>query len=319
LRRGLSFGLTTPGLWRAPLGPASGRNSSATHGTGPTPLHVRWAQTALLCPLVGQDLGTGVEVGGGTPPAGLLAAAAVEPYAALRRRLLPYLLHCARETAQFGLPMLRPLLLEFSWDAQAAAIDDQFLLGRDLLVAPVLSASAEPVTRTVHLPQYANWYDWWTGTFYEGGQTIETTAPLGRLPVYVRAGTVIPVGPDAPSMGAGSHVDAAVADVSRLLLFAPHDGAIGASVELAGDDLMGVEQERGERKARIFMEGIPRTVRDIEIVGLPAASVQLVDASAPSIAIVPSDGTLPGAGGTWDSLTIRLDAGAFTAGLELGW
>ncbi len=108
-------------------------------------------------------------------------------------------------------------------------------------------------------------------------------------------------------------------DVARLLLFAPHDGAVGASVELADDDLMGVEQERGERKARVFMEGIPPTVRAIEIVGLPAASVTLVDASAPSIAIIPGDGSLPGPGGSWDSLTIRLDSGAFTAGLELGW
>jgi hypothetical protein len=333
LRRGLSFGLTTPGLWRAPLGPTSQSatpapiTGSTSHDGQPSPLHQRWAQTALLCPLVSIDAGSASATGepaDGTPMARLLAAPAVQPYAALRQRLLPYLMHCARETAQSGLPMLRPLLLEFSWDAQAAAIDDQFLLGRDLLVAPVLSDSPAPVTCTVHLPQYANWYDWWTGAFYEGGRTIETTAPLDRLPLYVRAGTVIPLGPAGLPTSIGPESKDAPTDVTRLLLFAPHDGAIGASVELADDDLMGVEQERGEHKARVFMEGIPSTVRDIEIIGLPAiglpaASVTLVDASATSIAIIPGDGSLPGPGGSWDSLTIRLDTGAFTAGLELGW
>ena len=93
----------------------------------------------------------------------------------MRYRLLPYLLHCARETAQTGLPMLRPLLLEFSWDPEAVEIDDQFLLGRDLLVAPIFSDSPEPVTRRVYLPAYANWYDWWTGALYEGRQWVETT------------------------------------------------------------------------------------------------------------------------------------------------
>ncbi len=342
IRRGLSYGLTTPGLWRAPLGPArqpdspsASRDATASIGPRaasgdgddsddgrPSPLHQRWAQVALLCPLVSSDPGTEETTGEPTadsPETRLLAAPAVRPYAALRQRLLPYLLHCARETAQSGLPMLRPLLLEFSSDAQAATIDDQFLLGRDLLVAPIFSDSPEPVTRTVHLPQYANWYDWWTGAFFEGGRTVQTTAPFDRLPLYVRAGTVIPLGAAGPLTGTAPETSDALADVVRLLLFAPHDGAIGDSVELADDDLMGVEQERGERKARVFMEGIPRTVQTIEIVGLPAASVTLVDASAPGIAIIPGDGSLPGPGGTWDSLTIRLDTGAFTAGLELGW
>ena len=83
--------------------------------------------------------------------------------------------------------------------------------------------------------------------------------------------------------------------MTRLLLFAPRDGAIGASVELADDDMLGVEQERGDRKARIFVEGIPSTIRDLEIVGLPAGT-RLVDASSPRIALAPGDGTLPGPG-----------------------
>lgn len=332
LRRALSWGLATPGFWRAPLGAGratGGRRDGAEQASAPappTPLQARWAQAALLCPLVGSgDSGDPAEqppggpVGAAAPDevAALLADPRVRPYVLLRRRLLPYLLHCARETAQAGLPMLRPLLLEFSWDAAAAAVDDQFLLGRDVLVAPICSEAAGTVARSVRLPQYANWYDWWTGDFHQGGQTIEVAAPPDRLPIFARAGTVIPLARPAADDADGAGNDSA-AEVARLLLFAPHDGAVGASVELAEDDLMGVEQERGERKARIFMEGIPRTVRDIEIVGLPTAAT-LVDASSPRIAIVPGDGGLPGLGGAWRSLTVALDAGAFTAGLELSW
>jgi hypothetical protein len=204
------------------------------------------------------------------------------------------------------------MLLEFSWDPEAVDLDDQFLLGRDLLVAPIFSDSTEPVTRRVYLPAYANWYDWWTGALHEGRQWVETISPLDRLPLYVRAGTALPLADPRPAGSDGP------VEVARLLLFAPRDGAIGASVELADDDMLGVEQERGDRKARIFAEGLPRTIRDLEVVGLPDGT-HLLDASSPRIALVPGDGTLPGLGGAWKSVTIGLDVGSFTAGLELGW
>jgi alpha-glucosidase (family GH31 glycosyl hydrolase) len=301
LRQGLSFGISTPGFWRSDVNPAASPSASSA-------LLARWAQLALLGPLVG----IGAEVPRDPAWSDPLARRALQTYVALRYRLLPYLLHCARETAQNGLPMLRPMLLEFSWDADAVELDDQFLLGRDLLVAPIFSDSPEPVTRRVYLPAYANWYDWWTGTFYEGRQWIETTAPLDRIPLYARAGTAIPLADPRPAGGDGSF------GVTRLLLFAPRDGSIGASVELPDDEMLGVEQERGDRKARIFVEGIAGTIRDLEVVGLPARTT-LVDASSPRIALAPGDGLLPGLGGSWNSVIISLDVGNFTAGLELGW
>jgi hypothetical protein len=301
LRQGLSFGISTPGFWRSDINPAASPSARPA-------LLARWAQLALLGPLVG----IGAEVPRDPAWSDPQARRALQAYVALRYRLLPYLLHCARETAQNGLPMLRPLLLEFSWDADAVNLDDQFLLGRDLLVAPIFSESSDPVTRRVYLPAYANWYDWWTGTLYEGRQWVETTAPLDRIPLYTRAGTAIPLADPRPGGSDGSFA------VTRLLLFAPRDGAIGASVELPDDEMLGVEQERGDRKARIFVEGIASTIRDLEVVGLPAGTT-LVDASSPRITLTPGDGLLPGLGGTWDSVTIGLDVGNFTAGLELGW
>ena len=300
LRTGLSFGVTTPGFWRADLNPPAEAVSPV--------LLARWAQLATLSPLVGIGAGVPNDPSWSDPATrGVLQA-----YVRLRYRLLPYLLHCARETAQSGQPALRPLLLEFSWDQDAVDVDDQFSLGRDLLVAPIFAESPDPVTRRVYLPAYANWYDWWTGTLYEGRQWIETTAPLDRVPLYVRAGTALPLADPRAAGGAGSP------DVTRLLLFAPRDGAIGSSVELADDDMLGVEQERGDRKARVFIEGLARSIRDLEIVGLPVGT-RLVDASSSRIALSAGDGVLPGLGGSWNSVTIGLDVGNFTAGLELAW
>lgn len=294
LRAGLSFGLSVPGFWRADV--AAPTDAPINPG-----VQLRWLQIAAFSPFRHLDNGTVGDPWWDSEQASQI----VRRYVSMRHALLPYLVHCARETAQTGLPMLRPMLLEFSWDLDAVEIDDQFLLGRDLLVAPIFSDSLEPVTRRVYLPAYANWYDWWTGTLYEGKQWVETTAPIEQIPLYVRAGTVIPV------TDADSSIGDAPIEVNRLLLFAPRDGAIGASVEYGEDDMLGVEQERGERKARIYVEGIPETVRDLEIVGLPA-SAYLVDASAPTITLGPGDER-------WASLLVHLDRGAFTAGLELGW
>lgn len=300
VQRALTAGLANPGLWRASL-------ASADSGGAPRPaLAIRWAQVALLGPLVSAPAPSDSDLDA--------LQTVVQGYTTLRHRLLPYLLHCAHEAAASGLPMLRPLLLEHSWDADAVEVDDQLMLGRDLLLAPIFSDSTEPVTRRVYLPDFANWYDWWTGALYDGRQWIETTAPLDRAPLFVRAGAAIPL--------TDPHDDAREGDaptsVTRLLLFAPKDGAIGSSIEFGDDEMMGVEQERGDRKARLYLEGIPDTIRDLEIVGL-SAHATLVDASAPSIALEPSDGLLPGQGASWASLTIRLDQGAFTAGLELSW
>ncbi|MGE3909807.1 MAG: hypothetical protein AB7K36_10660 [Chloroflexota bacterium] len=294
LQHGLTAGLASPEHWAGRIGVPSAAAS--------TSLRARWTQTVLLGPLVRLD----------TAPADDRVVTILRAYSSLRYRLLPYLLHCAIESADSGLPMLRPLLLEHSWDPEAVGLDDQFLLGRDMLIAPVFSDADGPVTRRVYLPGYANWYDWWTGTFYDGRQWIETTAPLDRLPIYVRAGTAIPLTDLRQSIGAGP------VEITRLLLFAPKESAIGASIELGLDEMMGVEQERGDRKARVYLEGIPRTVRDLEIVGLPSG-VRLNDASHSAVQLVPSDGLLPGQGGTWNSLTALLAPGEFTAGLELAW
>jgi alpha-glucosidase len=120
-----------------------------------------------------------------------------EPYESICRRwiefrykLLPYLYTAAWQATQTGLPMMRPLALAFPNDLRTYNLDDQFLLGDALLVAPV--GRPGQTSRRVYLPG-GPWYDFWTGEQHSG--EVTANAPLERMPLYVRAGSVLPIGP----------------------------------------------------------------------------------------------------------------------------
>ncbi|WP_062307648.1 glycoside hydrolase family 31 protein [Alicyclobacillus sendaiensis] len=108
----------------------------------------------------------------------------------LRYRFLPYLYTLVREAHETGLPMMRPLVLEYPDDPNTHHIDDQFLVGSDLLVAPILKPGM--TRRMVYLPE-GEWIDYETRERYQGRQYILTHASLDRIPLYIRAGSVIPV------------------------------------------------------------------------------------------------------------------------------
>ncbi|MDQ1613178.1 MAG: alpha-glucosidase [Pyrinomonadaceae bacterium] len=112
----------------------------------------------------------------------------------LRYRLLPYIYTLFREHEQTGMPVMRPLWFNYPADYNTYAPTptlEQFLVGRDLLVAPVLTPG--DTKRPVYFPKGDAWVDWWTGARYEGGTTAEIDAPLSRLPLFARAGAIIPV------------------------------------------------------------------------------------------------------------------------------
>nr|WP_240948027.1 TIM-barrel domain-containing protein [Planosporangium mesophilum] len=111
----------------------------------------------------------------------------------LRYRLLPYLYTVFADASRTGAPVLRPLLYHYGDDESARLRDDQALLGRDLMVAPVLRPGRR--TREVYLPE-GRWYDLRTGAAADGRASVLADAPLeGELPVYARGGAVIPFGP----------------------------------------------------------------------------------------------------------------------------
>jgi alpha-D-xyloside xylohydrolase len=92
-----------------------------------------------------------------------------------------------------GYTMMRPLVMDFREDKGLRKVGDEFMFGPDLLINPVTEPGAE--TRKVILPRVTRWTDFWTGKAFDGGQTVEAAAPIGHLPIFVRAGSILPYGP----------------------------------------------------------------------------------------------------------------------------
>lgn len=119
-------------------------------------------------------------------------------YLSLRYRLLPYLYSLFWDAHRAGAPILRPLVYHYPDDPAAAHIQDQALLGPALLAAPILRPGQ--TARAVYLPE-GEWFDWYTGARHAGGRHILADAPLERMPLYARAGSLIPLAPVGRSAG----------------------------------------------------------------------------------------------------------------------
>lgn len=173
-------------------------------------LYARWFQFASFCPSFrshgrtwrlhlpwGWNTGeTGPVEGHPLPDPSELHNAEVEPvcqkYLNLRYQLMPYTYSLAREAHDAGLPFMRALWLHYPRDAVAAKLGEEFLWGRDLLIAPVTEKAA--TARMVYLPE-GEWFDWWTSERKSGSQWIERSVNLATMPIYVRAGAIIPFDP----------------------------------------------------------------------------------------------------------------------------
>jgi alpha-D-xyloside xylohydrolase len=115
-------------------------------------------------------------------------------YDKLRYRLLPYIYSLAGKTTLDNYTMMRSLTFDFRNDANVYSIPDQYMFGPAFLVNPVTAQGEK--SRKVYLPKAATWYDFWTGKELKGGQTIDAAAPVDIMPLYVRAGAIIPMGPE---------------------------------------------------------------------------------------------------------------------------
>jgi alpha-glucosidase len=170
----------------------------------PTPeLYTRWLQAAALTPFLRShsEMGSNPHEPYSFPKEFTdINRASIE----LRYRLLPYLYTLFREHVSTGAPVMRPLWFEYPDDARTYLVEDEYLVGGDLLVAPVVTESV--TKRKVYFPAGDKWVDWWTGRLYEGGQETEVEAPLNRLPLYARAGAIIPTQPVVQHTGEMSHV-----------------------------------------------------------------------------------------------------------------
>jgi alpha-glucosidase len=161
----------------------------------------------------------------------------------LRYRLLPYIYAAFVRAHETGAPVQRPLVFDDQYDPAVRDIDDEYLLGPDLLVAPVVAAGA--TARHVYLPA-GSWYDWHTGEALGGSRYVLAATPMDRIPIYARAGAVIPMWPEAPPSTAGYH-PAAI----ELHLFVPDaDGSHGSLLQ--EDDGLSFAALEGARHRTTF-------------------------------------------------------------------
>jgi alpha-D-xyloside xylohydrolase len=155
-------------------------------------LFVRWFEFGTFCPIF-RVHGTRTTNQNELWSYGSDAQKILVAYDQLRYRLMPYIYSLAWKVTSEDYTIMRPLVMDFRSDVRAQNIGDQFLFGPALLVNPVTEPGA--ASRHLYLPD-SKWFDFWTGTALPGGRSIDANAPLDRLPLYVRAGSVVPLGPD---------------------------------------------------------------------------------------------------------------------------
>jgi len=123
----------------------------------------------------------------------------LEKYLKLRYQLMPYIYSLGYKTYSSGAPYMRALFMDFPDDAKVADLRDEYMFGPAFLVAPVTEQGA--TSRAVYLPAGADWYNYWTNERVRGGQTINVDAPIDTLPLFVRAGSIVPLGEPVENTG----------------------------------------------------------------------------------------------------------------------
>jgi alpha-D-xyloside xylohydrolase len=156
-------------------------------------LYLRWFQFGAFTPLFRSHGEFPYREMWETGPEGSASYQSQVFYDRLRYRLMPYIYTLAADTWQRSGTIMRGLVMDFADDRQVWDTDDQYMFGPALLVAPVTEFKAR--SRKVYLPQGTLWYDLYTGKSTQGGQEIDAAAPYERIPVFVRAGSIVPTGP----------------------------------------------------------------------------------------------------------------------------
>ncbi|WP_394831171.1 hypothetical protein LVJ94_32135 [Pendulispora rubella] len=197
VRAGLNIAISGIPWWTTDIGGFHGGDPESAEYRE---LMVRWFQYGVFCPLFrlhgfrNPRAPFGPEMTGGPNEVwsfGEDALAHIEASLRLRERLRPYIMRQMRMAHERGIPPMRPVFIDFPDDERAWSIDDAFLFGPDVLVAPILHAGAR--SRSVYLPAGVTWVDPWTGTRHPGGTEVHPDAPLERIPVFVREGAEVPI------------------------------------------------------------------------------------------------------------------------------
>ena len=212
LAAGLNYSLCGIPYWNTDLGGFFARKyNNNVHNIAYHELHVRWYQWGAFQPIMRSHNSRPVAVeiyqfG----KKGDWAYDALEKYTHLRYRLLPYLYSTSWEVTNKAGSIIRPLMMDFPKDKKVLEMDTEYMFGRNFLVRPVTDSlytwqddkqngyqkNINKIGKTdVYLPAGAQWIDFWTGKSLKGGQTIQREVPIDIMPVYVRAGSILPWGP----------------------------------------------------------------------------------------------------------------------------
>jgi alpha-D-xyloside xylohydrolase len=227
---GLNFALSGAPYWTTDIGGYWPPHDDPLADPAFQELYARWFEYGTFCPIF--------RTHGHRPHNELWSFDKVEPilvsYDKLRYRLMPYIYSLAWKVTSEDYTIQRPLVMDWRTDPNTWNLGDEFMFGPAILVNPVLKANM--TKRDVYLPAAPAWYDFWTGKLLKGSQDIEADAPLERLPLFVRAGSIVPMGP---------HIEYAAQDPAGPIELRIYRGADGKFdlYEDAGD---GYEYEKGE-------------------------------------------------------------------------
>ena len=186
---GLNYSLSGLPYWTTDIG---GFVSANPDDPAYRELYIRWFQFGTFCPIF-RAHGTRTTNQNEIWSYGSDAQKILVSYDKLRYRLMPYIYSLAWKTTSEGYTIMRPLVMDFREDVRAQNIGDQFLFGPAILVNPVTEPGA--TSRRLYLPD-AKWYDFWTGATIQGGRTLDALSPIDHMPLFVRAGSILPLGPD---------------------------------------------------------------------------------------------------------------------------
>ncbi|MDN5288504.1 MAG: xylosidase [Mucilaginibacter sp.] len=205
---GLNLSLSGIPYWNTDIGGffANGFSHDGVKNIGYQELYVRWAQFGAFCPMMrshGTETPREIYQFGAK---GYWAYDAIEKYINLRYRLLPYNYSNAWSITANGSTMMRALVMDFPEDKKALDINNEYMFGKAFLVCPVTDSMYTSKvssktdfdhikTQQVYLPANHTWFDFWTGDQLQGGQSVTKATPVDVMPLYVKAGSIIPMGP----------------------------------------------------------------------------------------------------------------------------
>ena len=196
-------------------------------------LNTRWFQFGAFCPLFRAHGQYPFREPWEIAPEGHPAYESIVYYTKLRYRLMPYIYSLAGMTWFKDYTIMRPLVMDFMKDERVTDIGDAYMFGPAFMAAPVYEYGAR--SREIYFPECEGWYDFYTGRFLEGGKAQEVGAPYERMPLYVRAGSIVPMGPQI------RWSDERHADVIDLYVYAGADG----SFTLYEDENINYNYEKG--------------------------------------------------------------------------